>query len=78
MEVTPAKLLAACVAIFGGVVAINFLAQYRSNEQFRDRLSNIDFSSLRARVIKEEGLPTFDVLEPPEEITDSEPLLKED
>lgn len=56
MEISPRQLAALCVAVFGGIVAINFAQQYRSNAAFRDSLSSLDFSGLRSRLIKEEGI----------------------
>ncbi len=81
MEVTPGKLVAACAALFAGIVAINFVQQYRSNEALRDRLSSLNLENLRPRLLKQEGLPTE---EPPDfseilqQEQDNEPLLREE
>lgn len=70
MELTPTKLVVACVALFGGVVALNMLVQFKSDTDFRQSFSGVDFSGLRARLMKQEGLPEYE--------GDDEPILRED
>lgn len=70
MELTPTKLVVACVALFGGVVALNFLTQYQSDSNFKQSFAGVDFSNLRSRLMKQEGLPEFE--------GDDEPILRED
>jgi predicted small integral membrane protein len=75
MELTPTKLLVACGALFAGIVALNVVTQYRSNADLRDKFSSMDFSSLRSRLIKQEGIADdLPFYEPDPE----EPILKED
>lgn len=62
MEIGPKQLLGACVALFAGVVALNFVEQYRSNAQFKERLGTLDIGSIRGRLLREEGI-TNDVPE---------------
>lgn len=56
MEITPKQLLAVCGALFAGIVAINFAEQYRSNAQFKEKLSGLDLSGMRSRLLREEGV----------------------
>lgn len=56
MEITPKQLLAVCGALFAGIVAINFAEQYRSNSQFKEKLSGLDLSGMRSRLLREEGV----------------------
>lgn len=65
MELSPQRLIIACGALFAGVVALNFLEQYRSNSQFREKFAAADFSGFRARLRQEEGLSDAPELEQP-------------
>lgn len=56
MEVTPGKLLLACMVMFGGMVAIGIATQSQGNEELKSSLSKIDFSGLRQRLQREEGI----------------------
>ena len=56
MEVTPQRLLMACLVMFGGMVAIGIVTQSAGNEEFKASLSKIDLSSLRSRLQREEGI----------------------
>lgn len=56
MEITPAKLLVACVAIFGGIVAIGVITQSQGNEQLKSNLLSLDLSAFRSRLQREEGI----------------------
>lgn len=64
MEFSPAKLAVACAALFGGVVAIAFLSQYRSQEEFKQSFSKIDFTAFRRKLEVEEGLDLPDEPQP--------------
>jgi hypothetical protein len=75
VELTPVKLISICAALFGGIVAINMIAQYRDNEQVKESFAKIDFSALRTRLRREEGLP---MLEIPDDANDEQLLLRED
>lgn len=63
MEISPRQLVAACAALFGGIVALNLFAQYRDNAEVKDRLSSLNLNDLVPRLKREEGLPD---VEPPE------------
>ena len=69
MEFTPVKLAAFCAALFGGIVAINMIAQYRDNEQVKESFAKIDFSALRTRLRKEEGL--LPLVEVPDDVDEN-------
>ena len=56
MEITPKQLLAVCGALFAGIGALNFAEQYRSKSQFKDKLSSLDLSGMRSRLLREEGV----------------------
>lgn len=70
MELTPAKLIIACGAIFAGIVAIGMATQFKDAEQLKSSLTNItDLSQFRNRLIREEGTPEVDAGEEYEEQT---------
>lgn len=54
MEVKPYQIVAAGIAAFFLIVGANLLSQYQSNESFREKLSGIDFSSIRKQRVAEE------------------------
>lgn len=56
MEVTPARLLMACAALFAGIVAVGIVTQAQGSEEVKFSLSKIDLSSLRQRLQREEGI----------------------
>lgn len=60
MEISPTRLVAACVAIFGGIVAINMIAQLREREDIKERLSSLDLNTLVPTLRRQE------MMEPPE------------
>lgn len=82
MEISPNRLIAICAALFGGIVAINFIAQYRSNEEFKANFgTGLDFSALRARLNREEGIATEQTVQQDESVSEeyeSEFLTQED
>lgn len=57
--------MALVAATFGGILAINFIQQWRNNADFRESFANsgIDFNALGQRLRKSEGLPD---IEPPD------------
>lgn len=54
MEITPKQLGALCAGLFGAVVALNFVQQWRSNEQFKATLATMDFNGWKDRLFKQE------------------------
>ena len=71
MEITPGKLLMACVVMFGGMVAIGVVTQTQGNQELKASLSRIDLSGLRQRLQREEGIADIPQPEPePEEATE--------
>ena len=61
MEITPRQLVMACAALFGGIVAINLISQYRDNADVKERLSSLDLTSLVPKLKREEMME----IEPP-------------
>jgi hypothetical protein len=68
MELKPFQVVMLCAVAFAGVVAIDLIVKLRGNEEFKTSLSNLDLSTLRPRLVSEEGLPEMpnfdDVVEP--------------
>lgn len=59
MKFTPFQLAAIAVGMFGSIILLNVLAQYRSNENFKEYLHGIeptDILRIRTRRIAEENM----------------------
>jgi len=54
MDIKPSTLIALCAALFGGIVAINLIAQQRENDNLRTRLSTLNLGDLVPRLKREE------------------------
>jgi hypothetical protein len=72
MEVKPVQVAVACVAAFVGIVALSMYTSYRSNEDFREKFSNLDFSTLRPRLLREEGITAPSLVEDADEDNDED------
>lgn len=48
MEVKPIHILAASFVAFLAIVAANVIVQYQNNSEFRDKLTSIDPTKIRA------------------------------
>lgn len=56
MELKPYQWAAVGIALFSAIVGIQVLLEYQSNSEFRDKFKTRDFSSLRPRLLQQEGL----------------------
>ena len=65
MELTPTRLVAICAALFGGIVAINVIAQARERGDIKERLSSIsDLGAFSSRLRREEMMEAPEIDEP--------------
>lgn len=69
MEVTPKQLIAACAAIFAGIVGINMIQQYREKGDLMQRLEALDLNQFKDKFVKPEHS-----IDPPEIDESSIPL----
>ncbi len=70
MEVKPIHIIGASVFAFFAIVAANMVTQYRSNAEFRERLSNInpqDLLAIRTKRVAEENMTPQPVAEDDDE-----------
>lgn len=72
MELSGKQLAAISGAIFGAVVALNFVQQWRSNEQFKTNFALLDFNGLRDKLMRQEMMeeiipPEFNEADIPQE-----------
>ena len=56
MEIKPLTAAVVALGVFVSIVAVQVFLEYQSNEDFREKFAQRDFSLLRPRVIAEENM----------------------